>query len=171
MFLGSCLMRNNAAVCCGRICLIFLVVSGLTYGNHLRGSPQWCFLFLWCVVIIGMSRDWRVSIQAIVLLHRGILRSLYQRIICESSPVHLKCMWMPGCVTPGQISGWSCRWSLLTLGILGGPTWVSHAMLWGFSIAMLVHFHCIPIWHMRRHRTIALLMVWQRLCCLLGTPW
>ena len=45
-FLGSCLMWNNADVCCGRIWLKFLLVSGLTYGNPLRGNPRLYFLFL-----------------------------------------------------------------------------------------------------------------------------
>ena len=38
-FLGGCLMRNDAAVCGGRIWLNFLLVSGLTYGNLVRGNP------------------------------------------------------------------------------------------------------------------------------------
>ena len=40
-FMGSCLIRNDAAVCCGRIWLnLFWLVSGLTYGNTLRGNPR-----------------------------------------------------------------------------------------------------------------------------------
>ena len=164
-------MWNNAAVCCGRIWLIFfLLVSGMTYGNPLRGNPRWCFLFLWCVVSIWMSCYWRVSIQASLLLHRGILRLLDQRILCASRQVRWDCLWIPRFVTPVPFSVWSCRWSLLTLGILGSSTLFYHAMLQGFSIAMLGHFHCIPLCHIHRCQAIALLMVWQRICCWLGTP-
>ena len=38
-FLGGCLMWNYATVCGGSISLIFLLVSGLTYGNTVRGNP------------------------------------------------------------------------------------------------------------------------------------
>ena len=147
------------------------LVSGLTYGNPSRGNPWWFCLFLWCVVSIEMSCDWQVSIRASVLLHLGIICSLDQRMIFASSPVRLNCLWMPGFVTPVPILGWSCRWSLLKLVILGVPTWVSHAILQGFYIAMIGHFHCIPLCHIHRRRTIALLMVWQRLYCWLGPPW
>ena len=149
----------------------FLLVSSLTYGNPLRGNPRWCFMFLWCVVSIGMSRDWQVSIQASVLLHRGIMRSLGQRMLCASIPARLNCLWMPECVTPVLIERWSCIWSLLMLGIIGGSMWVSHAMHQGFSIAMLGHFHCIPLCHIHSCRNIALLMVWQILFCWLVPPW
>ena len=171
-FLGVSLMWNNAAVCCGRILLkVFLLVSGMSCENPLRGNPRWCFLFSSCVVSIGMSRYWRVYIQASVLLHRGILRSLDQRMLCASSQVRWNCLWMPICVTPVPFAGWSCRWSLLMLGIIGGSTWVSHAMLQVLSIAMLGHFCYIPQCHIHRRLTIALLVVWQRLCCWLGPPW
>ena len=158
-------MWNNAAVYCGNILLKMFVRVWSDLWKSLERESLWYFLFLWCVVSIGISRDWRLSIQAIVLLHRGILRSMDQRMICASRPVRLSCLWMPGCVNPVPIEGWSCRWSLLTIGILGGSTWFSHAMHWGFSIAMLGHFHCIPLCHIHRRHTIALLMVWQRLCC------
>ena len=39
IFLGCFLMWNDAAVCCGRIWLKFLLVSGLKYGNPLRENP------------------------------------------------------------------------------------------------------------------------------------
>ena len=149
----------------------FLLESGLTYGNPLRGDPQWCFLFLYCVASIWMSRYLWVSIHASVLLHGGILRLMDQRMICASIQVRLNCLWMPRCVTPVSFTGWSCRWSLLTLGILGGSTWVSYAMLQGFSIAMLGHFCFIPQCHIHRRRTTELLMVKKRICCWLGTPW
>ena len=152
-------------------CWWLLLVSGLTYVNSLRGNPRWCFLFLYCVVSIRMSRYWLVSIQSSVLLHCGILRLLDQSMLCASRQVRLNFLWNPRCVTPVPFSGWSCRWSLLTLGILGGSTWVSHAMLQGFFIAMLGHFRCIHQCHIHRRRTIALLMVWKILCCLLGPPW
>ena len=38
--LGSCLMWNNAAVCCGKIWSKNLLESGMTYGNPLRGNPR-----------------------------------------------------------------------------------------------------------------------------------
>ena len=44
-FLGGCLMCNDAAVCGGRIRLKLFFVSGLTYGNTMRGNPMLCFLF------------------------------------------------------------------------------------------------------------------------------
>ena len=148
-----------------------LLESGLTYGNPFRGNPRWCFLFLWCVVSIGMSRCWRASIRAIVLLHCGILHLLDQRMLCASIQVSLNCLWMPRCVTPVPFSGWSCRWLLLMLGILVGWTWVSYDMLQVLSIAMLVHFWCIFQCHIHRSRTISLLVVWQRLCCWLAPHW
>ena len=43
--LGVCLMCNDATVCGGRIWLKFLLVSGLTYGNPVRGNPRRCLLF------------------------------------------------------------------------------------------------------------------------------
>ena len=117
-----------------------------------------------------MSHYWRVSIQASVLLHCMILSSLGQRIPFASSQVRWNCIWVPGCVTPVPFVGWSCRWSLIMLGILGGSMWVSHAMRKGFSIAMLGHCRCIPQFHIHRRLNIALLMVWRRLCCWLGPP-
>ena len=39
-FLGGCLMLNNAAICGGRIWLNLFLVSGLTYGNPMRGNPR-----------------------------------------------------------------------------------------------------------------------------------
>ena len=39
-FLGGCLMWNDAAVCCGRIWLNFLLVYRLTYGNAFRSNPR-----------------------------------------------------------------------------------------------------------------------------------
>ena len=146
-FLGGCLRWNNAAVCGGRIRLIFLWVSGLIYGNTVRGNPRWCFIFPWCVVSIGMSCYWKFSIQANRLLHRVIMRQLFQRMPCEYSQVHWNCMWMPICVNPVPFVGWSCRWSLLMLGILGGSTWVSHATLKELSIAMIGHCIYIPQCH------------------------
>ena len=150
---------------------IFLSLTGITYGNPLRRNLRWYFLFLWCVVSIGMSRYWQVSIQASVLLHCWIMRSLDQRIIFASSPVRLNCLWITGCVTPVPTEGWSCRWLLMMLIIIGFSTWVSHAMLRVFSIAIIGHFYCIPLCHIHRRQTIVLLMVWQRLCCWLGPPW
>ena len=148
-----------------------LWVSGLTYGNPVRGNPRWCFLFPWCVVSIGMSRYWRVSIQVSVLLHRVILRSLAWRMPCASSQVRCNCLLMPGCVTTVPFAGWSYRWSLLMPRILGGSTWVSHTNLKGFSIAILVHFRCSPQFRIHGHLTIALLIVWQRLWCWLIPTW
>ena len=149
---------------------IVLLGSGMTYGNPLVGNLWWCFLFPYCVVSIGMSRYWLVSIHTSVLLHSRIMCSPYQIMLCASSQVHWNCLWMPICVTPVQFSGWLCRWSLLMLGILVCSTWVSHAMLQGFSIAMLSHCCCIPQRYIHRRLTIALLMVWQRLFCWLGPP-
>ena len=37
--LGGCLTRNDTAVYGDRIWLIFLLVSGITYGNTVRGNP------------------------------------------------------------------------------------------------------------------------------------
>ena len=143
-FLGGCLMWNDAAVCGDRIRLNFLWVSGLTRGNPARGNPRWCFLFPWCVVSIGMYCYWRVSIQASGIRNDVIMRSMGQRMPCASSQVRWNYPWMPICVNHVPVVGWSCIWLLLMLGILGGPTWVSHATLKEFPIAMLDHFHCIP---------------------------
>ena len=118
-----------------------------------------------------MSCYWRMSIWAYRLLHCGILRSLGQSMPCTSSQVRWNCLLIPKCVTPVPFSGWSCRWSLLMLVILGGATWVSHATLKVLSIAMLGHCRCIPQCHIHRRLTIGLLMFWQILCCLLGPPW
>ena len=142
----------------------------MTYVNHLRGSPRWCFLFPECVVNIGIYYYWRVSIQASVLLLCGIMCSLGQRIPCASSQVRWNCLWIPRYVTPVPFAGWSCIWSLLMIRILGGSTWVSHATLKGFSIAMLGHCSGSSQCHIHRRLTIALLMVWQRLSCWLGPP-
>ena len=38
-FLGSRLRWNDATICGGRIRLIFLLGSGMTYGNLVRGNP------------------------------------------------------------------------------------------------------------------------------------
>ena len=170
-FLRGCLMWNDTTVCCGRIWLKIFVSVWSDLWKSLERESAMMFLLLWCVVTIGMSRYQQVSIQSIVLLHRGILHSLDQSMLCASNQVRLNCLWMLICVTPVPFVGWSCRCSLLTLGILGGSTWVSSAMLKGFSIAMLVHFRCTPLRHINRRLTISLLMVWQRLCCWLGPPW
>ena len=118
-----------------------------------------------------MSLYWLVSIQSSGLLHFVILRSLGQSMPCASIQVRWNCLWMPICVTPVLFLGWSCRWSLLMLVVIGGSTWVSHATLKEFSIAMLWHCRCIPQCHVHMCLTIALLIVWQRLCCWLGTYW
>ena len=103
-----------------------------------------------------MSCYWWVSIQASVLMHRVILRDF---------------LWMKICVTPIPFVGWSCRWSLLMLEILGGSTWVSHDTLKVFFITMLGHCRCIPQFRIHGRLTIALLMVWKRICCWVGPPW
>ena len=90
---------------------------------------------------------------------------------CAFSQVRWNCLWMPSCVTLVPFLGWSCRWSLMMLVILVASTWVYHSMLKGFSIVVLGHCRCIPQCHIHRRLTIELLMVWQRLCCLLGPPW
>ena len=148
----------------------FLLESGLTYGNPLRGNLRWYFLLFWCVMSIGMYRDWRVSIRAIVLLHRGIMRSLDQRMLCASIPVRLIYLWMPGCVTLVPIEGLSCRWLLLTLVIIGSSMWVSNATLKELSTTMIGHCLCIPQFHIHSDLNIVLLMVWQRLFCWLVPP-
>ena len=170
-FLGSCLMLNNAAVCCGRIWLkCFVSVWSDLWKSLERESAMMFSVPLMCCGR-GMSRDWRVSIHSSVRLYHGILHSLDLRMLCASIPVRLDYLWIPGYVNPIPIEGWLCIWSLLTPGILGGSTWVSHAMLQVFSIAMLGHFHCIPLCHIHRCRTIALLMVRQKLCCWLRPLW
>ena len=103
-----------------------------------------------------MSFYWWVSIQASVLMHRVILRDF---------------LWMKICVTPIPFVGWSCRWSLLMLEILGGSTWVSHDTLMVLFITMLGHCRCIPQFRIHGRLTIALLMVWKRICCWVGPPW
>ena len=148
-----------------------LLVSFLTYGNPARGNLWWCFLFPWCVVSIGMSRYWQVSIQVRMLLHRVILISLSQSMPCASSQVCWNYLWIPICVTPVPFLGWSCIWSLLMLGTTGGSTWFSHATLKGFSVAMLGYCCCSPQWYIHRCLILALLMVLQRLCCWLFPPW
>ena len=90
---------------------------------------------------------------------------------CESRKVRCNCLWIPICVTPFLFIGWSCRWSLLMIGVLGGSTWVSHTNLKELSIVMLGHCWCSPQCHIQRLLTISLLMVWLRLCCWLGPPW
>ena len=105
-FLGGCLIWNDAAVCCGMIWLKCLLVSSLTYGTPLRGKLWWFFLFPKCVVSVGMYNYWQVSIQASVLLNRGIMRSLGQRMPCASSQVHWNCLWMPICITPVPFAWW-----------------------------------------------------------------
>ena len=57
------------------------------------------------------------------------------------------------------------------LEILGGSTSFFHAMHQGFFITMLGHCCCIPQCHIHRRLAIALLMIWQRLCCWLISPW
>ena len=47
-----------------------------------------------------MSSYLQVSIQASVLLHCVILRSLGQMMPCTSSQVRWNCLLMPGCVNP-----------------------------------------------------------------------
>ena len=39
-FLGGCLTWNDADICGGRIWSNFLLVSGMIYGNPVRGNPR-----------------------------------------------------------------------------------------------------------------------------------
>ena len=148
-----------------------LWVSGLTYVNTVGVNPQWCFLFPWFVVSIEMYSYWWGYIWAIGLQHCVILRSLGQRMLCKSNQMRWNCLWMPRCVTPVPVVGWSCIFILPMLGILGGSAWVSRATLMEISIAMLGHCCCSHQFHIHRRLAIVLLMVWQRPCCLLGLPW
>ena len=90
---------------------------------------------------------------------------------CASIQVRWNFLWIARCMTPVKVVGWSCRWSLLMLIILGGSTWVLHSTLKEFSIAMLGHYQCSPQYHIHRRLTVSLLMVWQRICCWLRPPW
>ena len=104
-YLGGCLMWNYSAVCGCRVRLKIFWGSVLVCGNTLRGITQWCFLFLWCVVSIGMSRYWQGSNQAISIWRHLIMYSLGQRMPCSSNWVRWICPWMPICVNLVPVVG------------------------------------------------------------------
>ena len=147
-----------------------LWVSGLACKNIVKGNLRWYFLFPWCVLIIGVSHYWQGFIRASGIQHCVILRSLGQSMPCASNQLRCNCLWMPRCVTPVPVVGWPCRLIFPMLRILGGSAWVSRATLMEFSISMIGHCRCIPQCHIHRRLNIVLLVVWQRLCCWLGTP-
>ena len=149
-------MPLSVVVRFGQKCLL---ESGLTYGNPLRGNTRWCFLLLWCVVSIGISSYQRGSKRDGRIWRHVILHLLWS------------CLLIPRCVNLVPFVGYSCRLILLMLGILIYSVWFSRVILMEFFIDMLSRCHFILQCHIWRRLTIVLLLVWQRLCCWLGTPW
>ena len=160
---------SHLSVTC--LCPSILWGYGMICGKPLRGSSRWCFLFLWCVVSIGMSCYWQWYNLARGIRRRVILHKLNQRMPYASNQVRWKCLWIPRCVHLVLVVGFSCILVLTMLEILIGSVWVSCAIMMDLFISMLTHFFCRLQCHICRHMTIVSLLVRQTLGCSLWYPW
>ena len=115
-------MWNDAVVCAGRICFnIFVGVWSEQWNSLERESVVMFYVPLMCCECMDFSLLTSVyPIQRATASWDSTLTGSRDALCIQPSALELSVN--AKFLTPVPFVGWSCRWSLMMLGILGGST-------------------------------------------------
>ena len=161
-------MWNNAAVCGGRMELIFLWGTNMRFWSPLRVSLLWFYRLPWCVESIVIPCYWWVSNPTIARPCHILNCLLGRNMLCASTLGHLSYPQRLGRGLHVPVSGYSCRLIFLRQGTTVGLVLAKHAIqgVCTSNMPYLCHFTLQS--HIYRHQTTVWLLESWILCCLLA---